>query len=847
VEKPSQLMREWHPDLFPDSMTVAAEVLTKGFLEYHLETLTSRKQEQLFEDFCRRLVEVEICPNIKPQTGPTGGGDSKVDASTYPIAPVLAERYYWGNPNPPTDESWGFAFSCKKKWKQKIKDDAAKIKDVGRSFSQVFFITSQFVRDKDRATLENELTAQHAFQAHILDKQWVVEKVITRKHHRMAIAKLGIDIAQPEEARLGPRDTERQQELEAILARIGGLPEYPANTFTIAQDYLRAALLARGLGQSRYEIDGFFMQARRIAANARNHSLLLRCGYHHAWTTFWWFDDLPEFDQIYSQIEHLIADTDDVEDCELLVGLWSLRAGAAIRQRTTSADPLLLSRSATIKLELERLAAESHRPNSSLQARSLILMTRTFEERDSERALRSILVEMTECLDRSVGLGTFPALHFINRFQLLGNSLGHLPEYDALFEKMRVISRERSGDTSEGRLLFERGMQQLRADSVRDALKNLGQARRRLFRDETLQAAARASWGCSQAYIAMNLYWAARMEALAAAHISCHRDAGEYLCPREAFVSLVTLARLDLGLGRLAAFLAWYEAAAAMLAYLANRHHNVETFAAELGTLDALLAIRINHLAGNDIEKLAPLIESLDALNLGMARWVLLFRFGKLDVLHEEFEATTFDKPVTVEAFFKQFQALQLDDAVRPLSGLAGESYVTYSTRVMGVDYRIRCRNEFSTVVLAENLLGIIEAALALAHWENLAFIVDHFEILLDVDDSEGQTPPTFRFFERGDESGHRLIWKADMLEWLSRAPRNDVVNHLQEFLLHLLFAVTIDPDEDLEEELARWHSEETFSRAITLSPICIIIADLVGDTHYGLDYWRNPTLASQV
>ena len=125
--KPSQLMRSWHPDLFPDTEVVRPTTLPKDFLEYHLETLTSRTQEQMFEEFCRRLLEREVCPNLKPQTGPTGGGDSKMDASTYPVAPALAARYYWGSPSPPTDDLWAFAFSCKKKWKDKVKDDANKL------------------------------------------------------------------------------------------------------------------------------------------------------------------------------------------------------------------------------------------------------------------------------------------------------------------------------------------------------------------------------------------------------------------------------------------------------------------------------------------------------------------------------------------------------------------------------------------------------------------------------------------------------------------------------------------------------------------------------------------------
>jgi hypothetical protein len=56
--------------------------------------LSIRVQELLeFEHFCRRLAEKELCPNLLPHTGPTGGGDSKVDAETYPVAEQVSLRW----------------------------------------------------------------------------------------------------------------------------------------------------------------------------------------------------------------------------------------------------------------------------------------------------------------------------------------------------------------------------------------------------------------------------------------------------------------------------------------------------------------------------------------------------------------------------------------------------------------------------------------------------------------------------------------------------------------------------------------------------------------------------------
>src|SRR4030066_4988 len=107
--RPSEFMRARHPELFSDSKVTAVPQLPREVFEYHLETLTRKKQEIEFEHFARRLAEKEICPNLIPQTGPTGGGDSKVDTETYPVADALSIRWYEGIGQEASQERWAFA------------------------------------------------------------------------------------------------------------------------------------------------------------------------------------------------------------------------------------------------------------------------------------------------------------------------------------------------------------------------------------------------------------------------------------------------------------------------------------------------------------------------------------------------------------------------------------------------------------------------------------------------------------------------------------------------------------------------------------------------------------------
>ena len=112
---PSQFMRTLRPELYSDSASRIRYRLNAEVLSHHLETITERNQTHDFELFCRKLCERTICPNLRPATGPEGGGDSKADTETTPVAEEISKLTYVGTANSGS-ERWAFAFSAKKKW-----------------------------------------------------------------------------------------------------------------------------------------------------------------------------------------------------------------------------------------------------------------------------------------------------------------------------------------------------------------------------------------------------------------------------------------------------------------------------------------------------------------------------------------------------------------------------------------------------------------------------------------------------------------------------------------------------------------------------------------------------------
>src|SRR5712691_5460715 len=139
-------MRELRPEYYSDTEDQASYVLDASTLDHHLDTITSRNQTHDLELFARKLCERAICPNLRPQTGPEGGGDSKADTETYPVADEIS-RIYIGEANGGR-ERWAFAVSAKKEWSDKVRSDVEGIVEMGRSYDRIICVTSRFARAK---------------------------------------------------------------------------------------------------------------------------------------------------------------------------------------------------------------------------------------------------------------------------------------------------------------------------------------------------------------------------------------------------------------------------------------------------------------------------------------------------------------------------------------------------------------------------------------------------------------------------------------------------------------------------------------------------------------------------
>jgi hypothetical protein len=863
---PVEYMRNTRPHLFSDTQKSATPVLEKGYLEYHLGTLTSKNQEHAFEEFSRRLAELEICPNLRPQTGPTGGGDSKTDSSTYPVADDLALRAYWGTPTQATSQNWAFAFSCKAKWKPKVESDIAKIAKLERKFKKAYFISNQFIRDKERGELEQSLSKKYGFEVHLLDRNWIVECVLNHGREQLAIECLGISPGSREKTALGPRDTARSQELAQLLDRLSKPLEFYADDYSLASAYRRAALLSRGLEKPRHEVEGLFQRARELSRKFGNAKQIISIAYDHAWTLLWWYDEPIQVAQIYAEIEQLLPKVEDAEDCDNLHNLLTLLLAAFRMNRLTSTEAALKTRLATLRDKLEKLATDQQRPNNALHAETVLWFTRfdvafntkkfDLDELPPEKSqqaedllpgdhytLEAVCEGLLSCLNRAGGLTTYPTVSFIETIRDVGELIDFPePAYDKLFQRACEITRERSGERAEGDMLLARGLQLVDHEQYQEALIALGNARCNLAKEESLYDSCRAALACSDVYTHMGLFWAARMEAIIAAVLALRQVDGKPLDPFLALLATKRLCYCELNLARIAPFLAWLQFCGALLELLDPDSYHVDKLAHDLLQLELSLGSFFLNLNEDDAREISNLTPALGQMGLHAANDALRYSIGEKEKVATELAESQKIEVRAAHEMYSRWRDQMPPEVVR--RELAGEtrSHWRMETTLLGVKYKVTCQNSFGPILFAENLLGVLEAMLALARWDHLAFLVD--EVAFQVSEERVGKSPPFLLDLNGNwqpTDDHELRFAPNLVDWMLNK-RREFCEWLHRFTLKVIYDGTIDPLEDITAEFDRLGQNGTFARALSTSPTSIAVNELVGKKKYDLNYWYEAT-----
>jgi hypothetical protein len=704
-------MRARRPELFSDSQIRTEGLLGRDAVDYHLSMLTSKKQEIDFEHFCRRIAEQEICPNLVAQTGPTGGGDSKVDSENYPVADRISARWYQGIPNNSEEERWAFAFSAKREWRSKVRADVESIVSTKRGFKVIHFITNQYVKDKLRAQLEDQLAGKHGVRICIHDRTWLLKCIFEHGRQAIAIETLRLDAPSSSSLLVGPKDLARSQRLGAVEARISDTSRYCGVEYQLVEDCLSAAILSRNLEKPRIETEGRFSRAERIADSVGIPQQRLRVAYYRAWTAYWWYEDWSEFLRQYNVVEPFALASTLVDDVELAVNLWQLLYSACSAGQIDKTASRLDDRRRGLDAALSKLSQDLERPNNALSARTHLAFLEMLAVPKAEAG--PVIKKLILIASESEGLIDYPVEVFARIVDELGVLFADVPEYDELIESVVDLTQERVGQQQSGRILLTRGFQKLRASRVYDAIRLFGRAQQKLAMREAREELTNALFAGGLAYEGAGLLWAARANTLASTNL-VHADLREGgPIPDNALLCARKLVWLELQLGRVAHVLQWMEFAGVLASNQGLDSGQREKFLSEREAQDSVLALLLLKADIPELMELRFLPDVLERFGLPYSRMALLFALGYEDLLLSEGSIPADESSDSLLSTFTNFMKQQaVADLPSGPTALGGGS-LTFVSPVLGCRIIARAEPDYESQRLAERILAGTEALFA--------------------------------------------------------------------------------------------------------------------------------------
>lgn len=836
---PKAFLRSRRPERYSDSTFAEERPLDRNLLELRLDTLTSRGQETDFERFARRLAERELCPNLLPQTGPRGGGDSKVDSETYPVAEQLAFAWFIGKGTEASHERWAFAFSAAKEWKPKAKGDIEKIASTKRGYTKAIFVTNQFVPDRKRAEFEDRLSNAHELDVRVLDRSWILDRVFSGNHVDLVEDELKLRVKARHVIRKGPLDTEREGELEEADTRIDTAVREERYCSALVDDALSTAELARGLERPRHEVEGRFKRAERLALRYGTRRQRVEVAYQEAWTAFWWYEDETAIPDLYMKVEERAKGSRNVYDIERLVSLWHILEGCIDQKHYLQQPTWLEERAKTVTAELERLAGEKTRPSTALQAEMFLLIIQLRERQAAGEPLGPILKKLERTIEGASRLTGFPLDLTIQVIAELGKYLDTEPEYENLFETAVRVSSEQKQKLTTARLLVQRGRQFLESGRPYDAIRILGRSLRLLFNHSGRYEAVQALYLCGIAYKRVGLLWAARGVLVAAASLATDEFWRYGKITHFQSSCYEILKWIELKIGRLPQVLSWHATNVAATSALVARGEPPAELAVLEKDFDALLGILLLRTRFSDLRWLKHLPDGLLRLNLVHASVALVYALGHEDVVMDSLGCGKDECENYFVALSRQPAATDL-----PASpSLWIHQRVTLCSRVLGCEYRVDSDNVLPCVEIAESILAALEALLAsapitqaFAKIPELPIKVrksDFAEWPFSVEVTEVAGRPQVEVRAR-PFNPHQITPDEQV------ALRSAIHNAVIQIMVHSLRI------RDVKKMLAQLGDEEAFDRAVNFTSSFVAVGNVLGNNPpQNLGVWEEGQLYS--
>lgn len=730
MRTPKALYRKWRPYYFSDSHV--ERVMGRDRFEYYISQLSSKMQQDEFEEFTRRLIIRRITPNIIPQSGPAGGGDAKVDLETYPVDDSISSKWYVEGGGCRGDEKWAFAISCKAKWEDKIKHDIENAISTQKGYTKFYFFTNQRVKASKRLKIQQDYKKKYQIETVICDLNWYIEAVFDLDCYQIAIDTLHLDKELSEKRIDGPRDVRRNEELNVLQEKIDSHKPHKGIDAEYVNKLLRVAILSRELEKPKDIIEGRFAVALSEAQRYGLKQQIFNIIYQKGWTEYFWFENPKGLYESYEALKAMFDEEINPSRVELLFNLYTLlKTSMHIGLFETSATSVEKERTYWDNL-CDRLKDDESHKVSSLYIRILRCEERLMEavhaqEEDIDSHIRA-LIELINEASKTIDI---PISSLSETIEMIGQSIRNNAQFERLVDTIADIQLKKEGDIAYSNTHYMRGLQNLDNEEYVSAIRNLGSAVVGYQNASTKDYLISTCGLLGEAFSNVDLPNTSILFYTKALSLLFHNASTDGELDHLAITIHQQLCMLALRTGQLNLFLNLFRQLDGLA--VAMPQYADETFLQQRTIMDFVLAtIFVKQSVSQMPEKLPSLLKRV---NMYSSSNVLLYQYGQEEALDVEFKKLIEEEP---DWKAKLCARIPHDYLLYPLQE-EESGRVKLTTLIKGCSIHVMCDSTIQSTSFARLLIAAIESFLSTA--ERGDIFVAYPEVNVTIVSAKGTKP----------------------------------------------------------------------------------------------------------
>ena len=528
----------------------------------------------------------------------------------------------------------------------------------------------------------------------------------------MAIEELNLGEGLEDEVVVGPIDAERSKLFEKLNTEIGEALSDAIITIKVADRALDAALLARGMGKPRYEVDGLFDRAIRLVEQLGLQEHLYTVKYQKAWTSFFWYEDFKIFIKLFGDLQVIAESSANIYTLERQYGLITLLRTIPDGEGRSQTD--IQKDFDELKKCLREFINDETRPSAAHQARMLLALNELFDNASKKMDLNDNFKEIGTILKGSERLIGFSYEESIGVIQENGDAFGEIPEYENLVNLIVEIDTKRKGEIPAAKSLLKFGLQHLGSGRNYKAIEYIGKSLVNLYKKESKDDFVHALYFIAYAYEKVGLLWAARGSLIHAASYATSDFRKNQEINEMQVKCCRRLKMIELRLGRVGYILEWHEGELILSQQLAITQAELEAIHEDsLGNFSGILGCLLLKTRPSDLPNLGKAPEVFNRLSLDFTSLTLLYLLGGEKYLPDDYWQNIGNKSPT--DFFNLWysQPAQEDLPEYPEYYLSNTASIESS--ILGTRLIFETENSSPGIEICEMIIASLEAFLSTA------------------------------------------------------------------------------------------------------------------------------------